>query len=183
VVILGLKNWLIKKYVGVELKQAKKEAEKGDNIGDDGRKQSAEVRRLRAKAREWEEKTAVLEAKKHYYEIKEELEDYEEDDDGEDEQTPDSPDNLFNKFLSTMLIGQSHAPPSSTQQPSQALPEKVGESLTDDQIKTYLSSIPKNTLKVLQSYDDASLKVLIPRYMPNVSDEEMNKIITIARQM
>lgn len=179
---MGFKTWLIKKYIGVELKQAKKEAEK-DNIGDDGRKQSAEIRRLRAKAREWAEKTEVLEAKKRYYETLDELRDYEEEEN--DEEADAEPDNLFNKFIQTMLLGQHQAPPSQVNMTSS--PVKIeasgGEMLTEEQIKEYLNKIPKNTLNVLKAYDDKSLKLLIPKYMPNVSDEEMDKIIKVARAM
>lgn len=98
----------------------------------------------------------------------------------DEEETNSSPmDAMLMQILTRSMGGQTSTGASNHPQSISSTPVEVN--LTDEQINDFIKQVPKNYLKVAKGMDHLQLTGIIKGYIPNISNDSLNKVITIVK--
>jgi hypothetical protein len=161
-------------------KRKEKDNRENHSFDSEDRELSLKLRRQRAELKtlelQRESELQRLEYERKKFQLMDELDElkgvYEE---VSEEEPSNNSDNMLMTLLASILAKKEVSPP--LIQP----PTTSEINLSDEQIKSYIASIPKVALKIGKSWNDEQLTNFILSNMPNLNKDSINRIITILR--
>jgi len=155
----------------------KKKRTPNHDFDDTDRTLSADIRAMKGEHKklliEKDKLKAQMELEKPREEIAEIRGDYDEDEDVEVEDMM-NPDMLMMSMLTKLMSGQAQSVPRSDLTPTST---HQGQSITDEQIRTYLSQMPRIVIKKIKKLKDEDLKPLIKSHLPDIDEDSLDRAI------
>lgn len=148
---------------------------------DEDRKHAAELKRLRADTRKFEQEKEILRHKIELEQLKQDMQDLKGYNDEPDSDSGSTPEMMLMALLAQVLsnrgTSQTASFGTSATPPPTAAAENCQE-LSDEQIQEYLSQIPKKYLKKLKLMDDGNKAALIRSYFKGLGADSVNRAVT-----
>ena len=140
---------------------------------------SLEKRQLNAELRKLRHKKDVLAKQIEIQELKQQLDNLRGDD-----ETDNSDDGMGNNFMNLLMLkllgggGLTNPQPQSSEIIS---PNNPIINLSDEELKTAISQLPKKTLKIAKNLPDNAIKAYISKYF-NVDDNTLNRAVNLIKE-
>lgn len=146
-------------------------------FNDNDRQTSADLRLLRAKRKSVLEQIEIERANLELQKAKIELEDLKAEllEDDDDEESGSTADAMITTLLTSVLAAN--------KQPTAPVVEPQQTSLSDEDIKNIVHSIPEKYLKMARKMPEEQLRSIGKMQMPNLSDLDLNRAIAYIKSL